>query len=86
MASSTLGDGDAGGVVMGSASLTMGDGAGVISARGIGCFVIEMTGRSTLGVTEKKKKQNDTRRDQLGDAAKTKGWKKTMEKIQKDSS
>lgn len=52
MASSTLGGGDAGGIAMGSASLMMGDGRGVmISARGAGCSVMEMTGRSTLVLT-----------------------------------
>lgn len=62
IASSASGVGDDGGVVMGSASLTMGNGAGAMtSARGVGCFVMEMTGRSTLGVTGEEKKQNDTR-------------------------
>lgn len=79
MASSTLGGGDAGGIAMGSASLTMGDGKGVmILARGAGCSVMEMTGRSTLDVTG----DQDAERHQNG-AVSGKGGEKKRRKIQK---
>lgn len=72
MASSTLGGGDAGGIAMGSASLTMGDGKGVmILARGAGCSVMEMTGRSTLDVTGEQ------------DAVSGKGGEKKEEKLKR---